>query len=372
MSEASTCLSEVDPNQIAMTNLEINPYLRKPDNPSYLRRCRNHDYNRPSRYLITISKSNSIGTFGQIVGNLYIRDSSNPDNPHIQLSLNGQAFEDALSEWKQLYPEIEIPVYQIMPDHIHICVDVKAYLKTGLSRAIARLMGKTTKAIIDKSISMVLNPMCPHHSPDSLTIPLKDDIKAFAKGYNDRIAFNHQQWERQKRYVTDNPRRYLIKKSFPDLFYRRWIIDVEGESYVAQGNVTLLKNPDIQVVRFSRSYVKGEFEAKKGRWTECSRTGGVLISPYIHPEEKDVRKKALAMGGSVIRICENGFTDRFSPQGEEFEYNGGKQLLLIAPMAHNSQRENLTYRKAQSLNAIAERIAAIDWISEEGRIRPYR
>lgn len=198
------------------------------------------------------------------------------------------------------------------------------------------------------------------------------DNKAFAKGFNDRIAYTPEQWERQKRYVADNPRRYLIKKLYPDLFFRRWIIEIGGLSYMAKGNIMLLKNPDIQVVRFSRRYAEGEFEAKRERWMECTRTGGVLVSPFIHPKENAVRKAALEGGGAIIRVCENGFADRFSPQGDEFEYNGGCQLLLIAPVIHETRKEDMNYARAQFLNRIAEKIAETDWSLNEGMIRQCR
>lgn len=336
-----------------MSTSTPNPFLRKPDNPNYLHRSRHHDYNRPARYLITISKSDSIGIFGKIVGNPYALDKFDSDFPCIELSRIGQCFETALSNWQNLYPDINIPVYQIMPDHIHICMEVRSYLKTGLSRAIARLMGRTTAII---------------RSLDSGT----HEVSAFTRGFNDRIAYTPEQWERQKRYVADNPRRYLIKKLYPDLFYRRWIIDIDNESYIAQGNILLLKNPDIQVVRFSRKYPEGVFKRKVQQWEECTRTGGVLVSPFIHPNEKAVRKDTLKTGGAIIRVCENGLADRFCPQGDEFEYNGGSQLLLIAPLEHNSQKEIITYAKAQSLNRIAEKIATINWQGQPGRIRKYR
>lgn len=346
---------------------DLNPFLRKPDNPNYLRRSRHHDYYRPARYMITLSKSDSIGNFGRIVGNPKVKDLSHPEKPHIALSRYGEAFESALSVWKSLYPEIDIPVYQIMPDHVHLCMDVKSYLKIGLSRAIARLMGRTTSTIcanipaLDCEANAVSISSCPNV-----------ETKAFAKGFNDRIAYNYEQWERQQRYVADNPRRYLIKKLYPDLYYRRWIVYIGDQSYMAQGNIMLLKNPDIQVVRFSRNYKEGEFETYKKKWEECTRTGGVLVSPFIHPNEKAVRKEALANGGGVIRACENGFADRFCPQGEEFEFNGGCQLLLIAPMAHNSRKEEMTYSKAQWLNGIAEKIAETDWLKDDGRIRSIK
>lgn len=319
--------------------------MRKPNNPNYLHRCRHHDYKRPARYLISLSKSEASDSFCRIDGT--------PASPHIELSQFGKLFETALTDWLLLYPEIDVPIYQIMPDHIHICVDVKAFLNNGLSRAIARLMGKTTASI--------RAAYCGANA-----------VSAFARGFNDRIAYTQEQWERQKSYVADNPRRYLIKKLYPDLFYKRWILEIGGDAFVAQGNIMLLKKPDIQVVRFSRRYSETEFEAKKERWSECSRTGGVLVSPFIHPNEKAVREVALESGGAVIRVCENGFAERFCPQGEEFEFNGGSQLLLIAPLEHDSQKNKITYARAQYLNQIAEKIAETSWSVLESRIRPLR
>lgn len=325
-----------------MNDEDRNVFLRRPDNPNYLHRCRHHDYHRPARYMITLSKSDRIAPFSRIDGS--------PASPCIELSSTGRAFEAALRQWRLLYPEIEVAAYQIMPDHIHLCIDVGSCLKTGLSRAIASLMGRTTAAIRANDGGV-------------------NTVSAFAKGFNDRIAFNTAQWERQKRYVVDNPRRYLIKRLYPDLFYRRWIVEIAGEKYMAAGNIMLLKNPDIQVVRFSRRYKEGEFEAKRESWAESVRTGGVLVSPFIHPEEKAVREATLKTGGAVIRVCENGFPDRFCSQGEEFKYVGSRQLLLIAPMLHNTQKDALTYGRAQSLNRIAERIAAGGL---SGVIKPYR
>lgn len=281
--------------------------------------------------MVTITKEHALSPFCQIDGS--------PNCPQLHLSPSGQAFETALREWSQLYTEFEIPVYQIMPDHIHLCIDVIKHLPNGLSRAIARLMGKTTNAI--------------HRGTNEVS------TKAFAKGFNDRIAYTPEQWNRQKAYVADNPRRYLIKKLYPDLFYRRWHIKINDESYLGIGNIFLLKNPDIQVVRFSRKFTCEEFSARQKRWKECVRTGGVLVSPFIHSKEKEMRDDALTAGGGVIRICENGFLERFTPQGDEFNYNAQGQLLLIAPIAHETRKEAMTYAKAQSLNQIAEMVAEI-------------
>lgn len=317
-----------------MTNA-INPYLRKPDHPSYLRRARHHDYCRPARYLITMSKAESTPNLSLISGDFA--------TPSQVLTPAGISLQEAIEQWPTKYPQLVVAKYVVMPDHVHICVDVREYMEAGLSRAVASLMGMATKKL------QLVDPF-------------------FKKGFNDRIAYTDDKWQRQLAYVDDNPRRYLIKKAYPDLFRRRWIISIGDWQYMAIGNILLLKNPDIEVVRFSHRFAPGVFEAKEREWQRCVENNGVLVSPFIHPKENAMQKYALDEGGAVIRICENGFAERFAPQGRDFDRVAEGRLLLIGAIEHNTRSGFLTYGKAQGLNTVAERIASTDWLSGQGRL----
>lgn len=327
---------------------ENNRFVRQPDHPNHLKRAIHHDYHRPARYMITLRKSDSLPNLSTIHGSVA--------NPQIELTTHGKCFEKALSLWAEQYAQIRIMSYVVMPDHIHLCLSVQSYLKNGLSLAIAGLMGKATsqaKLTLDCNLPVA-----------------QTDMRYFSKGFNDRIAYSEDQWQRQLAYVKDNPRRYLIKRLYPDFYLRRWKLSVGGKDYVAIGNIFLLKNPEMRVVRFSRRYKPGEFEQKRAAWHETVRNCGVLVSPFIHPKEKEVRDYALDNGGSIVRICVNGFAERFSPSGKEFEIMMSQRLLLIGQFVYNSRKENLSYAQAKALNGIAEEIAAIDWRSEDGHIRP--
>lgn len=104
------------------------------------------------------------------------------------------------------------------------------------------------------------------------------------------------------------------------------------------------------------------------QWHRCVENGGVLISPFIHPQEKAAKDHALENGGAIIKICDNGFSERHAPRGQEFELMATGRLLLIARTEHNTRTEQLTYGKAQHLNSIARHIAATDWLSATARI----
>lgn len=97
---------------------EDNPYLRKPDNPNYLRRAFHHDYYRPARYMITLSKSPEIPRFCNIHG-------EDPTGARVELTRTGVFFEEALAIFLNKYSQIDIPAYIVMPDHIHLCMNVR-------------------------------------------------------------------------------------------------------------------------------------------------------------------------------------------------------------------------------------------------------
>lgn len=336
---------------------ENNPFYRPPENPNYLKRRIKHDYNRPARYMITLSKADDTPPLSIIKGfkKNDCKDGGKEYNGVVvELSSTGELIETVIPEWLHKYPQIRMYEHVVMPDHVHMCIYVMDYLKTGLSRAIANLMGMVSRKRYDSQREDEKNGA----------------IRSFfSKGFNDKIAYTDEQWDRQRWYVIDNPRRYLIKRMNPDLFYATWIIKLGGMEFEAKGNILLLKNPDLQTVRFSRRFTETQFSGYVMRWKECIETGGVLISPFIHPKEREVRDYALSKGGSVIRICENGFSGRFSPQGSEFKYMETSRLLLIAFCGYNSQKEKISYSKAQEMNALAERIARYDWSQCEATFR---
>lgn len=290
-----------------------------------LRRASFHDYTAPAAYLLTLRKAPSTATLSAISGA--------PSAPVLELTDAGRAVKDALADWLARYPQIRILATAIMPDHVHIAMRVKASLPTGLSRAVAWMMGRATRHYA-------------HETP------------FFDKGFNDKIAFSDEIFKRQIQYVCDNPRRLLLKRLFPDFFRRRWLINIDGEEFAAIGNLQLLRAPELHQVRFSRKFSHDEFAGYVRCWHKCVYNGGTLVSPFIHPLERELKDFATENSGSYIRICENGFDERFAPSGREFELMTEGRLLLIAPLEHDTRKQVMTYTHAQQMNALAAKIAS--------------
>ncbi len=75
-----------------------------------------HHYNN-GVYFVTICVQNRLPAFGEIIWDDTL------DNVEIQLSPLGKEVERCIQEIGRIHPHIRIPVYQVMPDHLHLIVD---------------------------------------------------------------------------------------------------------------------------------------------------------------------------------------------------------------------------------------------------------
>jgi hypothetical protein len=110
-------------------------------------------------------------------------------------------------------------------------------------------------------------------------------------------------------------------------------------------------------VRVSSKFTAEQLAQYKQQWMATARNGGVLISPWISPAEKEIRRSALAVGGKIISIVESGFSERYKPQGYEFELCSEGRLLQVAVAPYTSKTVALSRRQAMAMNALADRLA---------------
>ena len=74
------------------------------------------------------------------------------------------------------------------------------------------------------------------------------------------------------------------------------------------GNRFLLDVPDKMAVIVHRRYTDEEIARLQKEWLACGERGGVLVSAAIAPKEKDILRKALNLGYSIILLRENGLS----------------------------------------------------------------
>ena len=90
---------------------------------------------------------------------------------------------------------------------------------------------------------------------------------------------------------------------------------------------------------------------------ENIESGGVLVSPFINEFEKDIREKAEAQDGKIIKIRKEPFPEKFKPESHDFKRCTKGNLLILAPCKDIFPKV-LNYTTASALNKIASIIAA--------------
>ncbi|MDE6266478.1 MAG: hypothetical protein K2M07_03905 [Muribaculaceae bacterium] len=99
----------------------------------------------------------------------------------------------------------------------------------------------------------------------------------------------------------------MVRRLNRDFFCKVNNIDINGSLWQAYGNLQLLDNPfkaPVVVHRADSEFVRAD---KFRRWKHLAENGGVLVSPFISPAEKEVRRLCEEAGGKVIHISNAPF-----------------------------------------------------------------
>lgn len=266
--------------------------------PNGNRRAFFHDYQRPGHYLITIGKAKGIPDFSTLTGH----PTSPVAPPGVALTPTGSIISNCMELFLRNNPMFEFQASVIMPDHLHIVWHVKTWIPRPLSAYIGALKSCCTK---------VWAEVC--------HLPAGHGKSLFNEKFNDKIAFTPEMLARFVHYVNDNPRRLLVTRCYPAYFQRRMEVIIADTQFHLYGNFNLLRHPLIAPVVISRTHTEELRLRLQRQWGEITRSGGVLVSPFISKPEKEVLNRGLEGLASVIRLIPEGLPPKYKPSGEDFE-----------------------------------------------------
>lgn len=307
-------------------------------------RCPGHDYQSRCIYHIVLNKAPGIDDFSQIGGEI----DNHEWPPRAVLSPIGQTIASALSSLRHQFPFISILRRCIMPDHLHFVIYIRENCAVHLGSIIAHL--KRSCSDIWASLG--------HPS----------GIRIFSDNYHDTFLTGESQLSKMLTYVSDNPRRRLMRKAHPGWFNRFAITD-GNITFDAYGNWGLMNEPNVAAVRISRSFSPQELICRKRLWMQTVRNDGVLVSPFISEAEKKVKTWVIENQGAIILLTNEPFGEKYKPPGLLFDYCAqGLLMIVYVPPQVASNRSlqtftgdsNKSISRAECLrmNALAEQIAA--------------
>lgn len=317
-----------------------NAYELNPPVDPYLQRALWHDYHSHRMYMITMKKHPGIPDFSIIKGE--IKDGK--ISAVSQTVGVGFIIERVLKDLNRYFPQCQTIQYKTMPDHLHTMFWIHEYTEYHLDELVDYFQNECNRRYrykLEHSYNFVFN----------------GDV--FIKGYNDRIVSRQGQKQALIDYIRDNPRRLFLRKAFPWYFNNGLVCVTDKETFGIFGNVCLLEHPDKVVVKVSRWYTKEELAKKELLWKETIRNGGVLVSPFIHPHEKDFMREALESGGKIIYIVNYGFAPRWKPSKSYIDATSEGRILFVGNKEFSTFQPEHTREISMRLNNRATEIAAL-------------
>ena len=292
-------------------------------------RARWHDYAARSIYHITLMKDPDAPYFGTLAGDHHLRPGI-PGSPYLKASPLGSEIKECLRKIPDIHPALKVLQYALMPDHLHLILAVTSRMDEILGRKLAKF-----KVMVNNSANL---------------------RRVFANGYNDRIISNKRQLDIVYSYLRANPYRLAVRRAVPEFFTRRNDIIIGGEAYQAYGNLHLLDNPFKEQVVVHRADSDATRAKNHDVWMHCAANGGVLVSPFISPDEKAIRAEAETLAGRVILVSNIPLSDRDKPSAHDFDLFAKGRLLIIAPR----QPIGLTRTSCLQMNALADTIRSMN------------
>lgn len=351
--------------------------------------------------MITITVEGRKAIFGSLVGNPDAEVGS-PDGPRVVLSPLGEVIRrEEIRKISQVYSFVHVWKLCIMPDHIHLIVYVERAFqgKLSLGNVVSGFKGGCSKAWLrlSKEGRMVGWPTLPPLSvagaglngrssgtdanQNSILVsnrelgkderqfsPIANPAKRwntrrnpevrpiFEPDYDDRILRKKGQLHNWQNYLSDNPRRGIIKHNNPQYFTVLHNWNIGSQKCQIVGNRFLLDIPDKVAVIVHRAYSDADFERYKREWLACGEAGGVLVSPAISPREREVMHEAMERGYCIIHLRENGFPPLYKPSGRSFDACAEGRLLQISPWEYHEYNKRITRAQCLFLNELAEKI----------------
>ena len=173
------------------------------------------------------------------------------------------------------------------------------------------------------------------------------------------------QLENWKHYLRDNPRRFMMRREYPDLFRRALCITIGGVRYSAFGNMLLLRQPEKHQVFFHRktdgipTENTDHWKNESHRLISAAESGDVLVTPGISECEKRIKNLALEQKLRLIHIQAEPIGQYWKPERSRFEACAYGTLLILAPWSEDMPNFESDYERFHYLNRLTETVCAI-------------
>ena len=159
-------------------------------------RLKDYDYSTAGYYFVTICVKNGYELLGKIVETNVVGNVP-PRVPYTKLSEIGAFVDEQIQKTNDIYPNVEIDKYVIMPNHVHAIVIISKGTRRGtfptntsISQTVQSIKSMTTKKI---------------------------GYSIWQKSFYDHIIRNETDYQRICSYINENPAKWTEDKYFVEI-----------------------------------------------------------------------------------------------------------------------------------------------------------
>ncbi len=186
-------------------------------------RLKGYDYAQSGLYFITICCQEKIHRFGEIVdefiptssnGNDHDFENSIPCNEVFQVTVQMKLNEFgivAYNEWMKLpqrFPNLELDVFQIMPNHVHGIILLNEIPSTKSNNNDEKIPASISK-IVGAHKSLVTNGCLELYKSQNITMG-----KFWQRNYYEHIIRNEKSYATISDYIVNNPAKWKEDKFY--------------------------------------------------------------------------------------------------------------------------------------------------------------
>jgi len=290
-----------------------------------------------------------------LLGTLVI-PNDNPQEARVDLSPFGEEIKSCVRSIPNYHSEIKIIGLRMMPDHVHFILHVTRDMPVSIKAAIrgfwqgAKMLGRAYSLSISPN-AIRDNQQCPN--PVFTEMPF---IRPLSR---------RRQLDAMMQYVKMNPQRLATKRLMPGYFRVQRDIAIAGVSYAGVGNITLLHAERYSTVHVRRTMVEaakhGDNQSLREYMNSCilaARQGIIMVSPFISPQERQVRDVLLREKLPFIYLADNGFGEYYKPQDSLFDACAEGRLLILSLWEYDSNKRHISRTECVTLNDMASAIAS--------------
>lgn len=307
-------------------------------------------------YHITLS----ISSREPLLGDLVIPDND-PAKAYVARSELGNRLLDCLWSVPQHHPEVHIICFDLMPNHLHTIWHVTRPMPTGI-RTVVRGFWQAAKAL-GRAYSV---SVCPNGIRDSEHRDTTQPHPLFGEMPFIRPLSRRGQLDTMMQYTRLNPQRLATMRLYPGLFRVQEGIVVAGRNYSGVGKVPLLHAPRFMPVHVRRTMVEeaehGDDKRLRDYMNSCvqaARSGTVMVSPFISPQEKLVQEVLLREKHPFILIVDNGFRNYYKPSAALFDAVADGRVLILSPWPYDANKRHVSRADCVAMNSMAAEICTL-------------